>query len=97
MPVQGCTLLYFLRSSIRSDTLTKLAQNRVHWRALVLRVLKLRVLLRGSYLISNMDFMELCIQDGRWMKLVQGRLQLRDLALKVLNLEVLVQKLWFVS
>jgi hypothetical protein len=42
----------------------EMAQNRVHWWVLVLRALKLRVLLRESYLISNTDFMELCFQEG---------------------------------
>lgn len=68
-------LRYNLWRTIPRGTVKKLAQNRVHWRALVLRVLKLRVLLRESYLISNMDFLELSFQDGRWMELVQDRLQ----------------------
>ena len=53
-----------------SHSQAELAQNRVHWRALVLRVL-----LRKSYFISNADFMELCFQDGRWntLRVIKSR------------------------
>jgi hypothetical protein len=42
----------------------ELAQHRVQWRALVLAVLNLRVLLRESWLISKMDLRETGCEDG---------------------------------
>jgi hypothetical protein len=91
--IQKSKLRYSLRRSIPRDRVTKLAQNRVHWRALVLRVLKFRVLLRRSYWISNTDFIEVCLQDGRWMELAQDRLQWWDLALTLI---LLTWKIWWV-
>jgi hypothetical protein len=51
----------------------ELAQDRVHWRALVLAVLILRVLLPESLLIINIDLRETGCEVGRWMELSQDR------------------------
>jgi hypothetical protein len=67
-----------------------LAQDRVQWRALVLAVLKLRVLLPERKLISKMDLRKIGCEDGRWMELAQDRVQWRALVLAVLNLRVLL-------
>jgi hypothetical protein len=61
----------------------ELAQDRVQWRALVLAVLNLRVLLPESQLISEMDLRETGCEDGRWMELAQDRVQWRALVLAV--------------
>jgi hypothetical protein len=50
-----------------------LIQDRVQWRALVLAVLNLRVLLPESQLISKIDLREIGFEDGRWMELAQDR------------------------
>jgi hypothetical protein len=66
------------------------AQDRVQWRALVVAVLNLRVLLPESWLISKLDLREICCEDGKWMELAQDRVQWRALLLAVLNLRVLL-------
>jgi hypothetical protein len=68
----------------------ELAQDRVQWRALVLAVLNLRVLLPGSKLISEMDLKETGCEAGRWIELAQDHVQWRALVLSVLQLEVLI-------
>jgi hypothetical protein len=68
----------------------ELAQDRVQWRALVLAMLNLRVLLPESWLISKMDLREIGCEDGRWMELAQDRVQWRALVLAVLKLWVRV-------
>jgi hypothetical protein len=70
----------------------ELVQDRVQWRALVLAVLNLRVLLTESKLISKMDLREIGCEDGRWMELAQDRVQWRALVLTVLNLRVLLSE-----
>jgi hypothetical protein len=65
----------------------ELSQDCVQWRALVLAVLDLRVLLPESQLISKMDVREICCKDGRWMELAQDRVQWWALVLAVLNLQ----------
>jgi hypothetical protein len=45
----------------------ELAQDCVQWRALVLAVLNLQVLLPESYLISKMALTEIGCDDGRWI------------------------------
>jgi hypothetical protein len=56
----------------------ELAQDRVQWRALVLAVLNLGVLL------PQMDLREIGCEDGRWMELVQDRVEWWDFVLAVL-------------
>jgi uncharacterized integral membrane protein len=73
----------------------ELAQNRVQWRALVLAVLNLRVLLPESQLISEMDLRETGCEDGRWIELAQNRVQWRALVLAVLNLRVLLPEIYW--
>jgi hypothetical protein len=63
----------------------ELAQDRVQWRALVLAVLNLRVLLPESQLISKMDLTEISCEDERWMELAQDRVKWRALVLAVLD------------
>jgi hypothetical protein len=46
----------------------ELAQDRVHWRALVLPVLNVRVLLPENELISKMDLRGIDCEDGRLSK-----------------------------
>jgi hypothetical protein len=67
-----------------------MAQDRVHWQALVLAVLNLRVLLPDSYLIIKVDLKELGCKDGSWMELAQDHVQWRPLVLVELNLQVLL-------
>jgi hypothetical protein len=62
----------------------ELAQDRVQWRALLLAVLNLRVLLPESWLISKMDLVEISCENGRWMELAQDRVQWRASLLAVL-------------
>jgi hypothetical protein len=70
----------------------ELAQDRIQWRALVLAVLNLRVLLPESWLISRLDLREVGREDGRWMELAQDRIQWRALVLAGLNFRVLLSE-----
>jgi hypothetical protein len=67
-----------------------LAQDCVQRWALLLAVLNRCVLLLESWLISKMDLMEICCEDGRWMKLAQDHVQRWALVLAVLNRCVLL-------
>jgi hypothetical protein len=68
----------------------ELAHNRFLWKALVLEVLNLLVLLPEIWLISKMDLREIGCEDGRWMELAQVRVQWQALVLAVLNRLVLL-------
>jgi hypothetical protein len=68
----------------------ELAQDGIQWRAFVLAVWNLRVLLPESQLISKMDLREMGCEDGRWMELAQDRVQWRAFVLAVWNLRVLL-------
>jgi hypothetical protein len=49
----------------------KLAQDRVHWRALLLAVLNLRVMISEWWLVK-----ETGCDDGRWMEMAQDHVYL---------------------
>jgi hypothetical protein len=53
----------------------QLAQDRVQWRALILAVWNLRVMLPESQLISKMDLRKTGCENERWMELAQDRVQ----------------------
>jgi hypothetical protein len=53
----------------------ELVHYRVQWRALVLAVWNLRVLLPESQLISKMDLRGTVGENGRWMELTQDSVQ----------------------
>jgi hypothetical protein len=75
----------------------ELAQDRVQWRARVLAVLNIRVLLPESQLVSEMDLRETGCEDGRWIELAQDRVQWRALVLAVLNLTISCRELTLIS
>jgi hypothetical protein len=58
---------YFRETGCEDGRWMELAQDRVQWRALVLALLNLRVLLQESQLISKMALRETGCEDGRWM------------------------------
>jgi hypothetical protein len=66
------------------------ARDGPQWRAFVLAVLNIRLLLPENLLISELDLRETGCNNGRWIELAHDHAQLQVLVLPVLNLLVLL-------